>query len=106
MFPPDNGPVVSVNTSKIEGGVNDNVLRHLVQDLIQDGHKPQQVQLGHFDGLAFRYVEDGFYWRQWMVKAGSLILDINYDCALGDRGKHDPAIDNMLTSLAVEGDAI
>ena len=106
VFPPDNGPVVSINTSKIDGGVTDSLLRHLVRDLIQDGRQPQQVQLGDFDGLAFRYIEDDFYWRHWMVKAGSLMLDINYDCALGDRGKHDPAIDNMLSSLAVEGDAI
>ena len=106
LVPPDNGPVLTISTSKIDGGLNDGDLRHLARNLIEDGRKPEQVKLGDFDGLAFAYIEDDFYWRHWYLRAGPLWLQVNYDCAVADRGKHDAAIDKLLRSLALDVGAI
>ena len=106
LVPPNNGPVLTILTASMEGGFSETSLRHLARDLIEDGHEPEQVKLGDFVGLAFRYVEDDFYWRHWHLRAGSLWLQIDYDCAVSERGKHDAEIDNMLQSLALDGGAI
>lgn len=106
LVPPDGGPVLTISTAKIDGGLDDNALRHLARELVEDGHTPEEVRSGDFTGLAFRYVEDDIYWRHWYLRAGSLLLQIDYDCAVSDRGKHDPAIDKMLATLALDVRAI
>jgi hypothetical protein len=106
LVPPDNGPVLTIGTSKINGGLSISDLRYLARDLVDGGYEPEEVKLGDFEGLAFRYVEDDFYWRQWYLQAGHLWLQINYDCAVSERGKHDAAIDKMLKSLALDLGAI
>jgi hypothetical protein len=102
LVPPDNGPVLTIRTSKVAGGVNDNDLRYLARDLIEGNRKPEQVRLGDFEGLAFKYVEDGFYWRQWYLRAGDMWLDVAYDCGVSEQGKRDLDIDKMLRSLALD----
>jgi len=106
LVPPDNGPVLTIRTAKVDGGLNDNDLRYLARELIEDDRRPEQVRLGDFEGLAFRYIEDDFYWRQWYLRAAHLWLDVSYDCAVSERGKHDAAIDQMLRSLALDAGAI
>jgi hypothetical protein len=105
-MPPDGGPVLTIDTSKTDGELKDSAIRYLVRDLIAEGKQPEQVKLGDFEGLAFRYVEDDFYWRHWLVTAGHWMLDVNYDCALSEKGRHDVAIDSMLNSLRLNDGAI
>jgi hypothetical protein len=106
LVPPDGGPILTIGTSKIDGGLSIADLRHLARDLIEDGHQPEPVKLGDFEGLAFRYVEDDLYWRHWYLQAGPYWLQVNYDCEASSRGKHDAAIDKILASLVLDIDAI
>lgn len=106
LTPPDDGPVLSIRTSTIDGGLNDSDLRRLARDLIEDGHEPEEVELGDFKGLAFRYVEGDVYWRHWYLRAAHIWLEVGYDCTAPDRGKHDEEIDGMLRSLAIDVGAI
>ena len=106
LTPPDGGPGITIFTSKIDGGMTESDLRYFSRDHSEDGHAPEQVKLGDFHGLAFRYVEDDIYYRHWYVACGNTWLQINYDCKVFHQGHHDSAIDRILRSLVADVAAI
>ena len=105
LVSPDGDAVLGIRTTKMKRDLTEKDLRYLARDLIEDGYEPDGVKLGEFEGLAFRYEEDSFYWRQWYIRSGSVWLHINYDCPESDQGIHDAEIDTILATLAADTDA-
>ena len=106
LFPPDDGPVLNISCSNIDRQLTEEDLHYLNRDEIADGHTPERVRLGDFEGLAFRYIEDGVCWRHWDVVRGSLWLSIAYSYSLTGAVSHEAAVETMLGSLATSGRAL
>ena len=59
-----------------------------------------EICCGDFHGYHARYDdEDGVHWRIWWLAQGALHVYATFNCMLPDAGKHDAALDWMLSTL-------
>jgi len=63
------------------------------------------VTLGEFSGISSGYVQDSTAVREWYVASGALMLFITYSCDEENRGMDDAAVDEILDTLMVVGEA-
>jgi hypothetical protein len=64
------------------------------------GREVMAVRCGDFSGYRTRFAPgDGRWLTGWMLHAGAIPLDVNFDCALQDAGRYDAAVDAMLATL-------
>lgn len=59
------------------------------------------VRVGEFDGLYFEYIDEGDAVREWLLRAGDLILIVSYACDEENARMDDELVDEILDTLAV-----
>ena len=114
---PDTGPYVAVAPDGA-GGV---FFRLSGVDLVPSGldaaawvelagsvHPPkgrplQHVTCGEFTGLQTQFAVGNRRWlRGWLLRAGSLALDVTYSCPIERAGQDDAVVDAMLSTLRLK----
>ncbi len=59
------------------------------------------VRVGDFDGLYLEYMDEGDAVREWLLRAGDLILLVSYACDEEDAGMDDEVVDEILETLSL-----
>ena len=57
------------------------------------------LRVGDFAGLYFEYMDEGDAIREWLLRAGDLILIVSYVCDEEDAGMDDETVDEILETL-------
>lgn len=79
--------------------VNETQLRELASSTLEEGHSPEEVQIGAFAGLYFAYDEEGVAWREWYLPSGNCLFFISYDCPVGAGADEEAEVEKIVASL-------
>lgn len=61
------------------------------------------VRFGVFTGFAVAFAAGERWLRSWVLRAGTLPLEVGYECSLDAAGRDDPVVDGMLGTLYLRG---
>ncbi len=83
------------------GDVEAAELEALAQETLDAGNEPGPVTLGPLSGIAFEFLEEGEYWREWYLCAGSLLMLVTYNCDAEHRDFDRLLVDDILATLTI-----
>lgn len=101
LFNPDGVGVLEISAVERDEVVDDGFLEDMASEHLEAGAEPSEVEFGDFEGLEFSYGDDDKYWREWYLRADSLMLYITYHCPLADEGREDDEVEAILETLAL-----
>lgn len=59
----------------------------------------QNLTCGEFTGFYITYVQNSHFWQKWMMRSGSTMLFVTYNCDPKDKVLESQAVDQMLNTL-------
>jgi hypothetical protein len=62
-----------------------------------------KVSYGPFSGIATQYMKEGFFWREWWLASGGLMIYATYSVAQGGEDLEKDKIESILSSLSLIG---
>ena len=98
----DQDDIGAIEITRLEnaGGAAANLHELAAQWLPEDVHGID-IRIGEFAGLYFEYMDEGDAVREWLLRAGDLILIVTYACDEDDAGMDDETVDEILETLSV-----
>ncbi len=78
-------------------------LLDLAAELIDEGKRHTDVEIGGKQGIMFRYYDGDQSWKEWFLAAGECAFYVTYDCPREGEGVEDEEVAQILESLAVTG---
>lgn len=99
LYHPDKAGTLTISSSQQEETVTDTDLMQIASDHIEAGAILEDVNPGDFDGFTLSYATDDEYWREWYLRADTLMLFVTYYCTLEEEGEDDDIIDAILETL-------
>ena len=98
----DQDDIGAIEITRLEnqGGATANLQEIAEQWLPEDVHG-MDVSIGDFKGLYFEYMDEGDAVREWLLRAGDLILIVTYACDEDDAGMDDETVDEILETLSI-----
>jgi hypothetical protein len=99
LYDPNGSGSLQLSSLKEDTPITAADLKELAAEHIDAGAKPENVELGDFNGFTLSYGFKGEYWREWYLKCGTVMLFVTYTCDLDDEGKEDDLVDLVLETL-------
>lgn len=101
LFDPEGSGALRISAVEREEEIGDDFLDYMAAEHLEAGAEPEEVDCGDFDGLELSYGDDDHYWREWYLRAGSVMLYVTYHCPLADEGREDDTVDAILETLSL-----
>ncbi|MFZ5620277.1 MAG: hypothetical protein ACOY5W_04570 [Pseudomonadota bacterium] len=101
LFHPDGSGTLRISAIERDEEVDDEFLDYMAAEHLEAGAEPEEVEYGDFDGLELSYGDDDHYWREWYLRAGTVMLYVTYHCPLADEGLEDDTVDAVLETLSL-----
>jgi hypothetical protein len=79
-------------------------LHELAAQWLPEGVHGSDARIGEFTGLYFAYRDEGDAVREWLLRAGDLILIVSYACDEDDTGMDDETVDEILATLSINAE--
>jgi len=78
-------------------------LLNLADELIAEGRRHTDVEIGGKWGLMFRYYDGEQSWKEWFLAEDKCVFYVTYDCPREGEGVEDEEVAQILESLTVTG---
>lgn len=101
LFHPESSGMLRISAMERDGEIGDDFLDYMAAEHLEAGAEPDEVECGDFDGLEVSYADGDHYWREWFLRAGSVMLYVTYHCPLADEGLEDDTVDAVLETLSL-----
>jgi len=101
LFHPESSGTLRISAMERDGEIGDDFLDYMAAEHLEAGAEPDEVECGDFDGLEVSYADGDHYWREWFLRAGSVMLYVTYHCPLADEGLEDDTVDAVLETLSL-----
>lgn len=75
----------------------------LADELIAEGRRHTDVEIGGKWGIMFRYYDGDQAWREWFLVEDKCVFYVTYDCPREGEGIEDEEVAQILESLTVTG---
>ncbi|MBZ0072760.1 MAG: hypothetical protein WCY26_09560 [Thiohalobacteraceae bacterium] len=101
LFDPAGSGTLRISALERDEEVDDAFLDYMAAEHLEAGAEPEAVEYGDFDGLGLSYGDDDHYWREWYLRADSVMLYVTYHCPLVDEGREDDTVEAILETLSL-----
>ena len=86
---------VQVSAHRKSGVVTDRDVRQF----IERKRTIRKIRVGEFTGYTTNYPDQGIFWREWWLRAGTTLIYITYNVALEHKDLEQYEVDGVVDSL-------
>ena len=96
---PSLGIIRISSARKGTGAATDEDLEEFAEGRLR-GPAAQRISFSNFTGFSLEYIKEGTFWKEWWLKAGSLIVYITYNVEQSKLHGERDVMEQIIRSLA------